>query len=78
MGLLKVGTVSVDGTHIEELLAQAEKSDSEGAADEQKLPREIARREVLLEKMRWARAELEKRGREGATLKQPSMLGTVA
>jgi transposase len=92
MGLLKVGTVSVDGTHIkanaskhkrvrydragdleqklrqdiEELLAQAEKTDSEGAADEQKLPREIARGEVLLEKMRWARAELEKRARGGA------------
>jgi hypothetical protein len=91
MGLLKVGTVSVDGTHIkanaskhksvrydragdleqklrqdiEELLAQAEKTDSEGAADEQKLPKEIARREVLLEKMRWARAEMEKRARGG-------------
>jgi hypothetical protein len=78
MGLLKVGTVSVDGTHIKanaskhksvrydragdleqklrqdikELLAQAEKTDSEGAADEQKLPREIAGREVLLEKVR--------------------------
>jgi hypothetical protein len=72
MGLVKKGTVSVDGTHvkanaskhksvrddragdleqklrqdIEELLAQAEKTDSEGAADEQKLPREIARREA--------------------------------
>jgi hypothetical protein len=91
MGLLKVGTVSVDGTHIkanaskhkgvrydrageleqklrldiEELLAEAEKSDSEGVADEQKLPREIARREALLEKMCWARAELEKRSRGG-------------
>ena len=91
MGLLKVGTVSVDGTHIkasaskhkslrydragdlerklrhdiEELLARAEKTDGEGAADEQKLPGEIARREALLEKMRWARAELEKRARGG-------------
>ena len=91
MGLLKVGTVSVDGTHIkasaskhkslrydragdlerklsadiEELLARAEKSDGEGAADDQKLPGEIARREALLEKMRWARAELEKRARGG-------------
>ena len=50
---------------IEELLGQAEKTDSEGAAEEQKLPREIAQREVLLEKMRWARAELEKRARGG-------------
>jgi transposase len=91
MGLLKVGTVGVDGTHIkasaskhkslrydragdlerklradiEELLARAEKSDREGAADDQKLPGEIARREALLEKMRWARAELEKRARGG-------------
>jgi transposase len=91
MGLLKVGTVSVDGTHIkasaskhkslrydragdlerklsadiEELLARAEKSDGEGSADEQKLPGEIARREALLEKMRWARAVLEKRAQGG-------------
>jgi hypothetical protein len=42
---------------IEELLGQAEKTDSEGAADEQKLPREIARREALLEKMRWSRRD---------------------
>ena len=91
MGMLKVGTVSVDGTHIkanaskhksvrydragelekklirdiEELLSQAEKTDREGAADEQKLPAEISRREALLEKMRWARSELEKRSRGG-------------
>jgi transposase len=91
MGMLKVGTVSVDGTHIkanaskhkgvrydrageleqklrqdiEELMGQAEKTDREGAADEQKLPAEISRREALLEKMRWARAELEKRARGG-------------
>ena len=87
MGLLKVGTVSVDGTHIkanaskhksvrydrageleellrkdiEELLARAEKSDTEATGDDQKLPPEIARREALLEKMLWARQELEKR-----------------
>jgi transposase len=87
MGLLKVGTVSVDGTHIkanaskhksvrydragelekllrkdiEELLARAEKSDAEATGDDQKLPPEIARREALLEKMLWARQELEKR-----------------
>jgi transposase len=89
MGLLKVGTVSVDGTHIkanaskhkgvrydragelekllrkdiEELLARAEKSDTEALADDQKLPQEIARREALLEKMFWARQELEKRAK---------------
>jgi len=91
MGMLQVGTVSVDGTHIkanaskhksvrydragelekklvldiEELMAHAEATDREGAADEQKLPEEICRREALLEKMRWARAELEKRSRGG-------------
>jgi transposase len=89
MGLLKVGTVSVDGTHIkanaskhksvrydrageleqqlrkdiEELLAQADKSDAEATVDEQRLPQEIARREALLEKMLWARQELEKRAK---------------
>ena len=78
MGLLKVGTVRVDCTHIkanasthkgvrddlardleqklrldiEELLAHAEKTDSEGAADEQRLSIEIARRGGLLEKIR--------------------------
>jgi len=87
MGLLKVGTVSVDGTHIkanaskhksvrydragsleqllrkdiEELLVRAEKSDTEATPDDQKLPAGIARREALLEKMLWARQELEKR-----------------
>jgi hypothetical protein len=86
---LKVGTVSVDGTHIkanaskhksvrydrageleqqlrkdiEELLAQADKSDAEATVDEQRLPQEIARREALLEKMLWARQELEKRAK---------------
>jgi transposase len=89
MGLLKVGTVSVDGTHIkanaskhkgvrydragelekllrkdiEELMARAEKSDTEASGDDQKLPQEIARREALLEKMLWARQELEKRAK---------------
>jgi transposase len=89
MGLLKLGTVSVDGTHIkanaskhksvrydragelekllrkdiEERLARAEKADRQETEDEQKLPQEIARREALLEKMRWAREELEKRAR---------------
>jgi len=92
MGLVKVGTVSVDGTHvranaskhksvrydrageleeqlrqdIEELLRRAEQSDTQAASEEegQQLPREIARREALLEKMRWAREELERRAKE--------------
>ncbi len=89
MKLLKVGTVSVDGTHIranaskhkslrydragelervlekdvEELLARAEKSDSDPSSDDQSLPQEIARRERLLEKMREARRILEERSR---------------
>jgi transposase len=89
MGLVKLGTVSVDGTHIkanaskhkglrydragelekllgkdiEELLARAEKADRQETSDDQKLPQEIARREALLEKMRWARQELEKRAK---------------
>ena len=92
MGLLKVGMVSVDGTHmkanaskhksvrydragdleqlllkdIEALLQRAEKADAEPAEDGQKLPQEIARREALLEKMRWAREELEKRAKDDA------------
>ena len=92
MGLLKVGMVSVDGTHmkanaskhksvrydrageleeqlrkdIEALLQRAEKADEEPAEDGQKLPQEIARREALLEKMRWAREELEKRAKDEA------------
>ncbi len=90
MGLVKVGMVSVDGTHIkanaskhksvrydragqleeqlrkdiEELLQRAAKADAEPAEDGQKLPPEIARREALLEKMRWAREELQKRAKD--------------
>lgn len=89
MGLLRVGTVSVDGTHIkanaskhksvrydragelekllrkdiEELLVRAEKADREARGDDQKLPQEISRRKALLEKMLWARQELEKRAK---------------
>lgn len=89
MKLLKVGTISVDGTHIranaskhkslrydragelerllekdvEELLARAEKSDSDPSSDDQSLPQEIARREQLLGKMREARRILEERAR---------------
>ncbi len=89
MKLLRVGTISVDGTHIKanaskhksvrydrageleqklrkdiaELMAKAERSDNEPAADEQSLPQEIARRERLLERMREARQQLEERAR---------------
>jgi transposase len=97
MGVLKVGTVSVDGTHmkanaskhksvrydrageleqqlrkdIEDLLQRAEQSDAEAVSEDgQQLPEEIARREALLEKMRWAREELEKRAREKDTEQQ--------
>jgi transposase len=56
MGLLKVGTLSVDGTHIKANPSKHKSVRYDRAGDlEQKLPREIARREVLLEKMRWAR-----------------------
>ena len=97
MGLVKVGMVSVDGTHIkanaskhksvgydrageleellrkdvEELLQRAAKADAESAEDGQKLPQEIARREVLLEKMRWAREELEKRAKSEDGAQEP-------
>ena len=90
MGVLKIGTVSVDGTHIkanaskhksirydrakeleaklnkdiEELLEQAERSDTEEAADGNRLPKEIARREALREKMREAQERLEQRAQE--------------
>jgi hypothetical protein len=97
MGLVKVGMVSVDGTHIkanaskhksvrydrageleellrkdvEELLQRAAKADAESAEDGQKLPQEIARREALLEKMRWAREELEKRAKSEDGAQEP-------
>src|SRR5208283_2260532 len=98
MGLVKLGTVSVDGTHIkanaskhkslrydragqlekllrkdiEALLARAENADRQETADEQKLPQEIARREALLQKMRWAREELEKRTKAEEEQKEPT------
>lgn len=96
MGLLKVGTVAVDGSHIkanaskhqsvrydraaeleqqlrediEELLAQAEAADREGAADGQGLPEEIARRERLRQRMIEARRQLEQRAAEQAAEKE--------
>ena len=85
VGLLRLGTVSLDGTKmdanaskirsvrydraqelraklqadIEALLAQAEAADAEDAADPQRLPAEIARREALLAKLDAACARLE-------------------
>ena len=101
--LLKVGTVSVDGTHlrasaskdqsvtyeraeqlevrltedIEALLAQAEAADSKEQEHGQKLPAEIARREVLREKMRAARTELETRAQARAAAEQAAFEAKV-
>jgi transposase len=87
MNVLKVGTVSVDGTHIDanaskaknvrgdraeqlekqlrididELMRRAEEADRDDSDDGQSLPKEIARREKLLEKMQRAQADLKKR-----------------
>jgi transposase len=87
MGVLKVGTVSVDGTHIDanasksknvrydravelekqlrldidDLMRQAEEADNSEANDGQTLPEEIGRRELLLEKMEQAQADLKER-----------------
>jgi len=89
MGLVKVGTLSVDGTQIlanasvhksvrydragdlertlrqdiQELLAEAERQDREDQPDDQALPKEIARREKLREKLLEARRRLEERNR---------------
>lgn len=85
--VLKVGTVSIDGTHIRanasksknvrydraqdleeklrediaDLTRQAEEADNGELDDGQKLPEEISRRERLLEKMKQAQADLERR-----------------
>jgi len=48
---------------IEALLARAEDADRQETAGERKLPQEVARREALLRKMRWAREELERRAK---------------
>jgi len=95
--LLKVGTVSVDGTHIKanaskdknvtyeratqleaqlaaditDLMKQAEKADSEGVSDE-KLPKEIKRREALKAKMQAAQEELRQRAKARAEAERPS------
>ena len=90
--LVRVGTVSVDGTkvdanankrnsirydragelgeqlrgEIEELLAQAERADTEEAPDPQRLPAELRRREKLGAKLDQACAELERRAKARA------------
>lgn len=87
MGVLKVGTVSVDGTHIDanasksknvrydravelekqlrldiaDLMRKAEEADNSEVYDGQSLPKEIARRERLLEKMEQAQINLKNR-----------------
>ena len=94
--ILKVGAVSVDGTHIRanaskdknvrydrageldqqlqrdiaELLQQAEQTDQREDNDGQSLPKEIARRERLVEKMQSAREDLEKRAKARAASEQ--------
>lgn len=90
--LLKVGTVSVDGTKIKanaskhknlsygragqlgeqleievrELLEKAEEADNREQEDGQTLPKEIAYREKLRQKLQGARRELEERARQRA------------
>jgi len=94
--ILKVGAVSVDGTHIRanaskdknvrydrageldrqlqrdiaELLEQAERTDRREDDDGQSIPKEIARRRRLVEKMRQARQELEARAEARAASEQ--------
>jgi len=96
MGVLKVGTVSVDGTHIranaskdknirydragelerqlesdvQQLLQEAEQTDRGEDDDGQSLPKEIARREKLRQKMRQAREQLERRAKQRAEAQQ--------
>jgi septal ring factor EnvC (AmiA/AmiB activator) len=94
--LVKVGTISIDGTHIkanaskfqaltyqracaleqqlkleiEQRMEQAERADALGADDDQKLPDEIARREVLRKKVAEARRRLEERAAGRARAEQ--------
>ena len=96
IGVLKVGTVSVDGTHIranaskdknvrydragelerqlesdvQQLLQEAERTDRREEDDGQSLPKEIARREKLRQKMRQAREQLERRAKQRAEAQQ--------
>jgi len=96
MGVLKVGTVSIDGTHIranaskdknvrydragelerqlesdvQRLLQEAERTDQREDDDGQSLPKEIARREKLRQKMQQAREQLERRAKQRAEAQQ--------
>jgi transposase len=104
MGVLKVGTVSVDGTHIranaskdrnvrydrageldqqlqadiQDLLEQAERTDQHDDDGGQSLPKEIARREQLREKMQQARRELEQRAQTRAAVEREEYEKKVA
>jgi len=88
--LLKVGTISVDGSRLKanaskhrgvsyqrsgelieqlkkdvaELLAKAERADSQGEMDPAKLPQEIAKRQGLKAKLEAARQRLEEHSRQ--------------
>jgi transposase len=101
--LLKLGTVSLDGTHIRasaskdknvtceraqqlrtqlrqdvnELLQQAERADQQ-AEDPQALPKEIARREKLLQNMDAACARLEQQAKERAAAERADYERKVA
>lgn len=92
MGVLKVGTLSVDGTHIaanaskdknirydraeeldqqlqrdiRDLLERAERTDQAEDDDGQSIPKEIARRERLRDKMQQARRALQERAKARA------------
>jgi len=101
--LLKLGTVSLDGTQIKasaskdrnvtygraqqlrtqlrqdvnELLQEAERADQKDE-DPQRLPKEIARRETLLQKMDEACGRLEQRARERAAVERADYERKVA
>ena len=96
MKLLKVGTVSVDGTHIkanaskyknirydrideltrqidtdiDTLMAEAHAADAEDDEDGQRIPENIARRDVLRAKIQQAKAAIEEQARENEQRRQ--------
>ncbi len=98
MGVLKVGTVSVDGTHIKasasknrnvrydrakqlelqleadikDLMERAEKADHSHDDNGQSIPKEIARRENLKNKIQAAREYLESKAKDRASAEQPA------
>jgi len=69
MGLLKLGTISLDGTKVKanaskhKALQMAKKADEEEASDEMNIPEELARREQRLEKIAQAKAEIKARAK---------------